>query len=150
MRGDEKLFFAPDMTLAEIRRRWPDGKLENDCVRRFAVEITGHYGFIVSPYIEFAKEQPIGLGYVTTGNVGFIIQRVAKLLDLFEDDTRDFGKAIENCPLRIYSWGHAGDNHMKTICIGHFMKDRFIHGFDLILTGLPLELAAKQQEGGAE
>ena len=150
MKGDENLFFAPFLSLGEIQRRWPNGELENECIKRFVVDITGHGGCIVSPYFDLVKHQPFGCGYASTANVGYIIQRVAELLGLFEDDTRDFGKAIANCPLRIYSWGLPGDSVMKTICIGHFMENRFVYGWDLMLTGLPRELAMAQLEGGVE
>ena len=147
MSGDEKLFFAPFLSLDDVQSRWPNGKLRNDCIESFRMDITGHFGCIVSPRFNLVEQQPFGCGYASTANVGFIIKRVAELFDLFEDDTRDFYKAITRCPLRIYSWGHAGDSVMETICIGHFMKDRFIYGYDLMLTGLPIEIASKQRSG---
>ena len=150
MKGDNKRFFAPDMTLAEIRRRFPRGELLNDMVSNFSVDIVGHGGYLVCPRFDLKREQPLCMGYASTSNIGFIVQRVATLLGLFEDDGRDFGKAIANCPLRIYDWGGGGDIRMKTVCIGHFMENRFIYGWDLMLTGLPLERAAELKEGGAE
>lgn len=118
------------MTLAKIQSIWPGGRLENDMIKKATIAITGHGGFIVSPVFHLAKNHPIGLGYRTTGNIGFIIQCMGHLLGLFEDDTRDFGRAIENCPVRIYSW--AGEKYLETLCIGHFMEDRFVFGGDLI------------------
>lgn len=138
MKGDDKLFEAPFLTLAEMELRWPDGRLNNDMITSFNIDITGHFGEIVSPYFQFAGTcQGICAGYASTPNVGFIIRRVAQLLDLFEDDTRDFGRAVKNCPVRLYSWGHGGDSVMDTVCIGHFMKDKFLYGHDLMRTGLP-------------
>lgn len=129
-------FTKPFLTLSEIQKKWPGGELSNDMITSFSVEITGHGGEIVSPAFHFARAQDFGWGCVTTANIGFIIWLAAQLFDLFEDDSRDFGKAIKNCPIRLYSWGGAGDIYMKTVCIGHFMKDRFVYGEDLLRFGI--------------
>lgn len=139
MKDDDKLYEAPFLTLDEITRRWPKGELKNDMIRDARIEIIGHFGELVG--IELFLEDklnPLCAGYASTANVGFIIRRVSQLLALFDDDPRDFMTEIQNAPVRIYDWGRGGDSVMEKCCIGHFMKDRFIYGADLMKTGLPI------------
>ena len=150
MKGDDKLYFAPFLTEEQMRARWPEGKMSNDMITSFSVMTTGHFGETVSPYFRFNLAQNFGLGYATTANIGFVVQRMAELLELFDDDTRDFCDDIKRTPVRIYHWGHAGDNLAKTFCIGHFMNNSFIYAQDLIWTGIPLEDVAELRKGGAE
>lgn len=140
MKGDDKRFEAPYMTLAEIRRRWPNGELTNDMIVEADIEIVGHFGELVCPWFR-TRKFPNGLcaGYASTANIGFIIRRTCQLLDLFEDDQKSFLTKIRNTPVRLYSWGMAGDSVMETICLGHFMEDRFVFGADLMKTGLMKE-----------
>ena len=143
MKGEKNLYTAPFLTLAEIRGRWPDGELANDMVKGFHVSIVGHFGELVCPGFDLVAGQTLCDGYASTFNIGFIIKRMAQLLGLYEDDPRDFGEAIARQPVRIYSWGVCGGNYMDSICIGHFMDDRWLWGRDLMRTGLP-------KKGGAE
>lgn len=140
MKGDDKRFEAPYMTLAEIKRRWPNGELTNDMIEKADIEIIGHFGELVFPWFK-TRKFPNGLcaGYASTANIGYIIRRISQLLGLFEDDQKSFLDTIRNTPVRLYSWGMAGDSVMETICVGHFMEDRFIYGADLMRTGLMKE-----------
>ena len=139
MKGDDKLFEAPFLTLDEIARRWPNGKLANDMIVEADIEIIGHFGELVCPFFKL-RNFAYGLcaGYASTANFGFIIRRVSQLLDLFEDDRKSFLRTVRNTPVRLYSWGHAGDSVMETVCLGNFLDDRFLYGLDLMRTGLPL------------
>ena len=101
------------------------------------------FGELVCPGFDLVAGQTLCDVYASTFNIGFIIKRMAQLLGLYEDDPRDFGEAIAWQPVRIYSWGVCGGNYMDSICIGHFMDDRWLWGRDLMRTGLP-------KKGGAE
>lgn len=140
MKDDDKRFEAPYMTLAEIKRRWPNGELMNDMIEKADIEIIGHYGELVCPWFRLRKFlNGLCAGYASTANIGYIIKRMSQLLDLFEDDGKSFLETIRNTPVRLYTWGMAGDSVMETICVGHFMEDRFIFGADLMKTGLMKE-----------
>ena len=150
MKRERDLYQPPIMTEAAMRDRFPGGELSNDCIKRVEVCYTLYGGGIVELNIQPTRfDGTFCAGYVSTANVGFIIDSLVKLLGIDKvqgaaEECFDVVRAFSGVPFRVYSWGDWGDRTMETVCIGHFMEDRFVWGKNLMMAGLPLEKAGVQ------
>ena len=129
---------CPMLTLEQIKRREPDfgsrWKMRNDMIKSVQV-IRSEHGFL-SLGVEYVGDlQGVGYGYRSEGNIGLMIQGLAKVVGK-EYTTGDILHALANTPIRVISKFEIGAMVAETTYIGHFMEDKFVKFSDLIKIGI--------------
>lgn len=151
---EKGLFWPRQYTEAEVRAKWPEGRMRNDRVKSARLGYNVMAGGIVDLVV--VPEKYPGCfcgGRVSTANVGFILRVLVQLLGVDADrpdklrDDFDVLQQLERTPFRVWSWGHAGCKVMETTCIGHFLEDRFVYGEDLMFAGMDCRRSAEEGDG---
>ena len=112
-------------TKQDIEKLYEHCSIENNIIKDIDVEITAHFGHIVSVNMMCDRIRPLPL-YNSTHNIGYIIRMLVWLFDKEREDGVLLTELI-GTPIRII---YGADS--RAVALGHFMKDRFILIDDLM------------------
>ena len=103
-------------------------EMRNDMVKSFGIEMSGHGGNIIMPFMTLHRNKQTFLtGYVSTHNVGYIIRTLAELFGFSGDDTVCIIKWFVDKPIRILFRERPGYNTSACTFFGNFLDDKFIY-----------------------
>jgi hypothetical protein len=116
-----------EFTLNFIHFKHPTATVENNMIRGLDIEISEHFGDIISPVLSL-KGWRLLHGHDNTHNVGFIIRALCQLFDRCPKDGGSVLELLRDVPCRIVRLND------EVIAIGNFVDDRFIFIDDLMKT----------------
>lgn len=108
--------------------------LTNDMIRDAKIMMDDH-GFLALDLSFESGIQSFGLGYRSEGNIGIMILWLARLLGVSKT-REEYPKALIGTPIRLFYRTAPGESWGDNLYIGHFMKDSFIRGRELVTAGI--------------
>ena len=120
-------------TEKEIREKLGECIIDNNVIERLDIKIIAHFGNVVCLDMLCDSCCPIPL-YNSTGNIGYIIQKLIVLLGKEREDGIRLTELNET-PIRIVVQGKSKFSG-KIKAIGHYYKDHFVLIDDLMKVGL--------------